>query len=68
MVMIVTAPKNEKKSTKNKPRRFLRAWKVEVEFHFIPSPTTYIEVQRANFTEIQREFGEGRFFKKKNPK
>ncbi len=53
-----SAPKNEKKYS------FLRAWKVEVELHFIPSPTTYIEIQRANFTEIQEEFGEGQFFKK----
>jgi hypothetical protein len=42
---------------------------VEVEFHFIPSPTPYIEIQTANFTEIQEEFGEGQFLKKiKTPK
>jgi hypothetical protein len=37
---------------------------VKVEFLFIPSPTPYIEIQRVNFTEIQEEFGEGRFWKK----
>ncbi len=54
-----SAPKNiEKISTRKETHRFLRDWKVKMKFHFMPSATLYVEIQRANFTEIQKEFWE----------
>jgi hypothetical protein len=58
MVMIV---EGAKKCTRRKAHRFLRARKVKIKFHFSPSPTPYLGIQRVNFTEIQEEFGEGCF-------
>ncbi len=66
MIVELRAPKKMKRwSTRKKECRFLHAWKVKVEFHYISSLTPYVEIQRAKFHWNLGRIRRGLFFWKK---